>query len=59
MSLPFRKKFDDLKIGESFQLEKEKYKGQVSRACYNIGLTQRKIFSSRRFDGFIYVVRLF
>ncbi len=56
--LPFRKKFEALNVGESFCLEKEDYVGQVSRAAYNIGLSYRKIFSTRRIDGFIWVVRL-
>lgn len=55
----FYKKFRDLKPGEVMEFETEDYRGQISRAAYNAGLTQKKIFSTRRFEGYIYVVRVF
>ncbi len=63
MTLPFnfkelKEKFKGLDVGQNFEVTDEDYRGQISRAAYNEGLNQRKIFSTRRFDGFIYVVRL-
>ena len=56
MTLPFNLK--ELEVGQSLELDTEAYRGQVSRAAYNAGLSQRKLFSTRRFDGRIYVIRV-
>jgi hypothetical protein len=59
MTLTISTKFKELEVGKTLVIEHEDYAGQISRAAYNAGLTLRRVFVTRRFEGYIYVCRLF